>query len=66
MIDDYNAGRDSVELFFEKLLALFDILLKPRPELTAEEGEPVKIAARTVTTPRCRNVLFRADALSFL
>ncbi|MCI0398386.1 MAG: DUF3387 domain-containing protein, partial [Chloroflexi bacterium] len=69
MIDDYNAGRDNVDVFFEKLLALarelneeerravaenlseeelalFDILLKPRPELTRAEIQQVKDAAR--------------------
>ncbi|HET6444007.1 MAG TPA: type I restriction endonuclease subunit R [candidate division Zixibacteria bacterium] len=69
MIDDYNAGRDNVDIFFEKLLglaqqlneeeqrgirenlseeelALFDLLLKPRPELTKAEIARVKEAAR--------------------
>ncbi len=69
MIDDYNAGIDNVDVFFEKLLALaqqlnveeqrgirenlseeelalFDILLKPRPELTKAETAKVKLAAR--------------------
>jgi type I restriction enzyme R subunit len=69
LIDDYNAGRDNVDVFFEKLLALtqalsqeeqraiaenlseeelalFDLLMKPRPELTKDEIERVKTAAR--------------------
>jgi type I restriction enzyme R subunit len=69
LIDDYNAGRIDVDLFFEKLmafakelqeedqramverlteeeLALFDILLKPAPELTKEEVAAVKKVAQ--------------------
>lgn len=69
LIDDYNNGISTVDIFFEQLLvlaqdltaedqrgiaeqlseeelALFDLLLKPRPELTETEVEQVKAVAR--------------------
>jgi type I restriction enzyme R subunit len=69
MIDDYNAGSQNVEVFFEELknfaqslsveeqrhireeleeeeLALFDILTKPEPKLTAKEEAEVKKVAK--------------------
>lgn len=71
MIEDYNAGKTSIDLFFEQLLAftreleeedkrglkeglteeelaIYDILMKPAPEMTAEVRDEVKEVSREV------------------
>ena len=54
LIDDYNAGSQNIEAFFEELkaeLALFDILTRPDPPLTkAEETEVKKVCRELLAT----------------